>query len=76
MSRAAIDAEIAITAPTERSTPPVATTRVMPIASSMTVAPLPQDVDEIAVQMAVDDREPEEARVEDQVEQQDRPRGR
>ncbi len=34
---AATEAEIAITTPTERSTPPVAITSVMPIANSITV---------------------------------------
>ena len=37
---AAIDAEIAMIAPTDRSTPPVAITSVMPMASSMIVDPL------------------------------------
>ena len=37
---AATDAEMAMTAPTDRSTPPVAITSVMPMASSMIVEPL------------------------------------
>ena len=40
MRIAATDAEIAMTAPTDRSTPPVAITSVMPMASSMIVEPL------------------------------------
>ena len=39
MSSVATDAEIAMTAPTDRSMPPVAITSVMPIASSMTGTP-------------------------------------
>ena len=40
INTAPIAAEIAITAPTERSTPPVAITNVIPIATSMSGAPL------------------------------------
>ena len=40
MRIAATDAEIAMTAPTDRSTPPVAITSVIPSARSMTGAPL------------------------------------
>ena len=45
--------EIATTAPTERSMPPVAITSVMPSATSISGAPKREDVDQAAVEVAV-----------------------
>ena len=49
----ATEAEIAMTAPTDRSTPPVAMTSVIPSASSDGRRAVAQDVDQAAVQVAV-----------------------
>ncbi len=68
---AATEAEMAMTAPTERSTPPVAITTVMPIASRIGRRAVAQDVDEAAVEVALPDLHVEEPGDEDEVEEED-----
>ena len=51
--RAATEAAIAMTAPTERSTPPVAMTNVMPMRQQHDTRTVAQDVDQASIQIAV-----------------------